>query len=188
MGFTDAPATYLLIAMTCAISAYALFVDHKFLYASVFEVRAIRERHEWWRLISCCFLHGSPLHLAVNMLSLFFLGPSVEYVLGTSAFLIVYFGSQLAAMGLALAVKWNQPDYSALGASGAVSGVVLSFCTFAPFATLYFMALIPVPAFVVAILYLAYTTLVMRRESNIAHEAHLGGALGGILLTLLLSA
>ena len=186
MELSLAPAAYTLIAINCALSAYGLFVDRKFLYQFVFEVKAIRERHEWWRLVTCSFLHGSPFHLLVNMLSLYLLGPSVEYVLGTTGFLLVYFGSQLAAMGLSLAIKWNQLDYSALGASGAVSGVVLSFCTFAPMQTLYVMGLVPVPAFAVAIVYIAYTSFVMRGESNIAHEAHLGGAVGGILLTLML--
>lgn len=182
------PAVLALIVINCAVSIYALYGDRKFLHQSLFSIKRVRRHHEWYRLITAGFLHGSPFHLFVNMLSLFLLGPAVEYVMGTVNFLIIYFGSQLAAKGFSLVTKWNEPDYSSLGASGAVSGVVLSYCTFAPFSMLYFLGLVPVPAIVVAVGYIAYSSFVMNRESNIAHEAHLGGTIGGVIITLLLPA
>lgn len=186
LDFSLAPAVWTLIAVNCVVSVYAMYAAPDFFKQSMFSIRHIRERNQWYRLVTAGFLHGSPLHLFVNMFSLYIFGPTVEMVLGTATFLIVYFGSLLAADAFSLAFKWKEPEYNAVGASGAVSGVVLSYCTFAPFENLYFLGIVPIPAIVFAGLYMAYTTFVMNRESRIAHEAHLGGALGGIVLTLLL--
>ncbi|NHK26957.1 rhomboid family intramembrane serine protease [Parvularcula flava] len=187
MGFvTSAPAVFILIAINVVVSLYALYVDQKFLNRCLFSIQRLRRNGEWYRLITASFLHGSILHLLVNMYVLFMFGVAVERELGTTDFLIVYFGSQLAAKGVSLMLNWNKPQYSSLGASGAVSGVLLSYCTFAPFSMLYFLGVVPVPAIAVAVIYILYSRIVMNRKSNVAHEAHLGGAIGGIVLTILL--
>jgi membrane associated rhomboid family serine protease len=186
LGASYTPLVYALIVANVLISFYALYVDQRFLRQSVFNMEAVLKKRQYHRIITSGFLHGSPLHLLFNMLSLYFLGPAVEARLGTANFAVLYFGSQLTAMGLTMLVKRDEMDYSSLGASGAVSGVVLAFCTFAPFSMLYLFGIVPIPAIGVAVFYLAYSTFVMNRESKIAHEAHLGGGLGGVLITLFL--
>ncbi len=184
---SDTPLVYALIAANVLISCYALYVDQNFLQQSLFNIGAVVKKKQYYRIITSGFLHGSPMHLAFNMLTLFFLGPAVENTLGTLNFFFVYFGSQLTAIAASYLAKRHDMNYSSIGASGSVSGIVLSYCTFAPFSLLYFFGVIPLPAIVVAIGYIIYSMVLMRRDGKIAHEAHLGGALGGALITLLLS-
>ena len=181
------PLTHALILLNVLISFYALYSDQGFLKQSVFSIEAVLKKKQYYRIITSSFLHGSPMHLLFNMFSLYFLGPAVELTLGTINFAIVYFGSQLAAMAMTILMKRKQMDYTSLGASGAVSGVVLAYCTFAPFSLLYLFGLVPIPAIGVAVIYIAYSMFVMGKESKIAHEAHLGGAIGGALITLFLT-
>ncbi|MEX0748047.1 MAG: rhomboid family intramembrane serine protease, partial [Rhodothermales bacterium] len=108
-------------------------------------------------------------------------------------FLILYFGSELAAHGLSLFLHRDRADYAAVGASGAVSGVLFGFCLFEPFEKIYiFFIPIGIPAILFAVLYVLVSMYAMRHAQEggmtggIAHEAHLGGAVGGLLLTILL--
>ncbi len=186
LEFSDTPLVYALLVVNILASIYA-FIDNRFLAQSVFHVGAIRAGKQYHRIITSAFLHGSAMHLAFNMLTLLFMGPAVEYTIGTQNFFLVYTGSLLTSAGVSLLARRNDPDYSSLGASGAISGVVLSFCTFAPFKMLYFFSLIPIPAIVFAIGFIGYSAVAMKNNDRIAHEAHLGGALGGAIITFMLS-
>ena len=126
--------------------------------------------------------------VAKNMMTLFFFGPVVEKTLGTDGFLVVYFGAVLTSGIVSFYVNRNRPDYSSLGASDGVLGVLLSFCMFYPLSPIYIMFLpIGIPAILFAVLFVAISAGMMGREGNrIAHEGHLGGALAGIVLTILM--
>ena len=148
--------------------------------------RAVRER-EWSRWLTAGFVHTGFGHLAFNMITLFFFGPFMEQTLGSLPFMGVYLGSELTANALTWWRYRDDPAYSAVGASGAISGVLFSFCLFQPFAMLGVMFVIPMPAIVFAPLYIAFSVYLARSgRGRIAHEAHIGGALGGLLLTVLL--
>jgi membrane associated rhomboid family serine protease len=127
------------------------------------------------------------MHLLFNMITLFYFGPEIEGVVGPWRFLAIYLGSELTANALTYWKYRDRPEYSAVGASGAISGVLFSFCLFAPFAMLGIMFIIPMPAILFAVLYVGLSIYASKREvGRVAHEAHLGGALGGLALTLLL--
>jgi len=187
VSFADAPAAYALILVTVAISLYA-FSDRAFLNQFVFEVRAVRDLKQHYRIITSSFLHNGGWHLSFNVLTLFFFGPVVEQTLGRLGFLVVYFGAVIASGLVSLAVNRNNPEYASLGASDGASGVVLSFCCFYPLAPIYVMFLpVGIPAILYgAIFILISATLVDRPNRVIAHEAHLAGALAGAFLTLLM--
>jgi membrane associated rhomboid family serine protease len=86
-----------------------------------------------------------------------------------------------------LYTKRHNPTYRALGASGATCGIVFAFCLFAPFAGLYiFFAPVAVPALLYAVLFVTYSSYFSGGGDGIAHEAHIGGAVGGVVLTVLL--
>ncbi|HET6566853.1 MAG TPA: rhomboid family intramembrane serine protease, partial [Rhodothermales bacterium] len=136
-------------------------------------------------------------HLLFNMLTLYFFGPVMEQLLGSIPFYILYFGSELTAHLFSLYMNRNNPNYAAIGASGAVSGVVFAFCLVSPFTPLFlFFIPIPIPAIVFALLYVLGSIYAMRVSrgggagsgfvSGIAHEAHIGGAIGGVVLAILL--
>ena len=182
------PVTSLLIAANVIASLYALS-NAAFMDKNLFHVGPIRARGEWHRMVTSGFLHGGFLHLFVNMYVLFMFGGFVERSLGTTAYLIVYFAALLGGNAWALLENKNKPSYRALGASGATSGIVMSFILFRPFEPLMIFP-IPffMPAVVIGLLFVVGSAILAQRENKtIGHEAHLGGALSGILVTILVA-
>ncbi|WP_018148909.1 rhomboid family intramembrane serine protease [Henriciella marina] len=180
------PATLTLIAINVAASIYG-WLNQKFLLANLFHIEPIREKNEYHRLITSGFLHGGVFHLLINMFVLFQFGRFIEYQLGTLSFLFVYFAALLGGNLWALLENFRAPDYRALGASGATSGMILSFCLFQPFAMLLFF-IIPMPAIVFGILFIGISTVLAQRENRIiGHEAHLGGAIAGLIATIVVA-
>ncbi len=182
----EAPVTLLLLAANIGVGLYALASNPALIGRLAFRPYGFAHRGEYGRLLTAGFVHGSLGHLAVNMLTLFFFGPVIEGVLGPAKFVAVYFGSEIAANVATLVKHRDDPGYSAVGASGAISGVVFSFCLFAPLELLYLFFAIPIPAILFAVLYVGFSVYASQQGGGrIAHEAHLGGALGGVVLTLL---
>ena len=181
--FSQFPATLTLIGANILASLYA-WSNPAFMMGNLFHVAAIRERREWHRMITAGFLHGGVFHLFINMFVLFQFGGFIESILGTPRFLIVYFAALIGGNLWAYLENYRNPDYRALGASGGTSGIILSFCLFAPFAMLYFIV-IPMPAVVFAILFIVISAILAQRENRvIGHEAHIGGGLAGLLATI----
>ena len=187
MDLLAAPLTYALLAANIIASLIA-FGDERFLTKGLFIVGPILGDKQYYRMISSGFLHGSQTHLFINMITLFFFGPSLEGILGTVLFAAVYFISLLGGSLWSLMENRRNPRYSALGASGAISGVLISFSLFAPFSTLLLFFVLPMPAIVFTALYISYSMYasVYQKTSRIGHDAHLGGALAGGLATILL--
>jgi membrane associated rhomboid family serine protease len=139
------------------------------------------------RMISSGFLHADWVHLGFNMYALFLFGDIVSKILGTPNFLIIYFGSLLAGSLYTFYYHKNEPYYSAIGASGAVSGIVYASILLFPDMQLLLFFAIPVPGYVFGVGYLLYSIYGMRKQlGNIGHAAHLGGTIGGFTITLLL--
>ena len=122
------------------------------------------------------------------MYALYLFGDIVNARMGTVGFLIIYFGSLLAGSLYSFAYHKNELFYSAVGASGAVSGIVYSCIMLYPQMQLGLILIpIPIPGYIFGVAYLLYSIYGMRnRVGNIGHSAHLGGAIGGYSLTLLL--
>ena len=180
------PVTLALLAANVIASIYALS-NRDFFEQNVFWIGPIRKEKDWYRFLTSAFLHVNTTHLLLNMLTLYFFGPTLEAILGTGGFILVYFGALLAGNTWEYVDNIDKPDYRAVGASGAVSGIILSFCVFQPFALLGIMFIIPMWAIVFGVLYIGISFALSRRENTmIAHGAHLGGALAGVGLTLLL--
>ncbi len=190
LGMIDAPITYALLALNIVISGYAFYVDKGLIERYSLHVGSILRNKEYYRLISSGFLHADPFHILFNMLTLFYFGPNIEAAIGSFGFGIVYFGSLIISGAIAVYVKRHSWNYSAIGASGAVTGIVFSFCLFWPTAKLYlFFIPVGIPAFIFAVIYTVYSMYAMNDRQaggRIAHEAHLGGALGGVILTIFL--
>ncbi|MEQ9316945.1 MAG: rhomboid family intramembrane serine protease [Henriciella sp.] len=182
--FTLFPATLTLIAINIAASLYA-FANPKFLMGNLFWVQGVRERREYHRFLTAGFLHGGVFHLLINMFVLFQFGRIIEDILGTPKFLIVYFAALIGGNFWAYLENFRKPDYRALGASGATSGIILSFCLFLPFAQLLFFV-IPMPAVVFAVAFIGISIMLAQNENRvIGHEAHIGGALFGLVATMI---
>jgi membrane associated rhomboid family serine protease len=183
-----APASFCLLAATILTSVAAFLSPELWRYLALEPYRMVRER-QYHQIITSGFVHADLMHLMFNTITFFFFGPSLEAEhLGGQHFLIVYLVSLVVGSLYPLIKFRNDPDYRAIGASGAVSGIVFSYCLFNPLATFYVFFAIPMPAFLFAILYVIYSAYSMRRrQDNIGHEAHLAGAIAGLITTLLLS-
>ncbi len=140
------------------------------------------------RMVTSGFLHVDLSHLLFNMITLYFFANVVISWFGPSKFLIIYFISLVAGSLLALFFHNDEPQYSAVGASGAVTGILYSAILLQPGMDLYLMFIpIPIPAYILGIGYLLYSIYGMRtRLGNIGHTAHFGGAIGGFAITLML--
>lgn len=190
--FSETPVTLLLLLVNVLVSGYALLADPSLVDRLAFKPRAILQQRQYQRLVTGGFVHVGLGHLLFNMITLYFFGRLLELILGPGSFLLLYFGSLLAAHGLTLYLHRNNAQYAAVGASGAVSGVVFAFCLFYPFEMIYVFFAVPIPAILFAVIYVFGSIYAMRQarergvSGGIAHEAHLGGALGGVLLTVLL--
>lgn len=139
------------------------------------------------RMLTSGFLHVDISHLFLNMFTLYFFAPVVISWFGSIKFLIIYLVSLIAGSLLALVFHKDEPYYSAVGASGAVMGVLYAAILLNPDMQLGIMFIpIPLPAYVLGIAYLLYSIWGMKsRMGNIGHTAHFGGAIGGYATTLL---
>ena len=180
------------IATLIIIGANVLFSFRGFNDFSLFEkykfnIAGIR-RGEQIRMISSGFLHADFSHLLFNMLTLYFFADVVIITLGVFPFVLVYFASLLFGNILSYYFHKDEFHYSAIGASGAVMGVLYSAILLYPDMGLYlFFIPIPIPAWIFGILYLLYSIYGMKKSlGNIGHDAHFGGAIAGYVLTLLL--
>ena len=178
--------TFIFIVINVIVSIKG-FNDLNFFERYKFNVGSII-RGEHFRIISSAFLHADFTHLAFNMLTLFFFGPVVAQYLGAFNFILIYFASLIFGNLLSLYFHKNEYWYSAIGASGAVTGILYAAILMFPTMPLYlFFIPIPIPAYIVGIGYLLYSIYGMKnRTSNIGHDAHFGGAVGGYLITLIL--
>ena len=172
------------IIVANVLMSYKGFNDLAFFRKYEFHVGSIRSG-EQIRMLSSGFLHVDMMHLAFNMLTLWFFAPVVLNWLGNFSFALVYFGSLVFGSLLTMFFHKNDYSYRAVGASGAVTGVLYSAILLQPDMMLGIFFVIPMPAYVFGILYLLYSIYGMRaKNDNIGHTAHFGGAMGGYLITL----
>ncbi len=173
-----------IIAVTVLIS-YKGFNDLSFFRKFEFHVGSIL-KGEQIRMISSGFLHVDMGHLFFNMVTLWFFAPLVLVYLGNWTFVLVYMGSLIFGNLLTLLFNKNNYSYRAVGASGAVTGVLYSAILLQPDMMLGLFFVIPIPAYLFGILYLLYSIYGMKsKNDNIGHSAHFGGAVGGYVITLI---
>ncbi|WP_275315298.1 rhomboid family intramembrane serine protease [Tenacibaculum bernardetii] len=140
------------------------------------------------RMLTSGFLHVDWMHLGFNMYALYLFGKVVVVNFGTPYFLLIYVGSLVAGSLYSLYQHKEELYYSAVGASGAVSGVIFSSIMLNPDMELIMLPIpIPLPGYIFGIGYLLYSIYGMKNQvGNVGHSAHLGGAIGGYVLTILL--
>lgn len=185
--------TILIIAITAIVSLRG-FNDYNLFERFKFQPQAITRGKQYDRLLTSGFLHVDMTHLIFNMLTLFFFNNIVilffarlfnDVSTRSVVFAILYL---LAIMGgnlLALVFQRNNSFYSAVGASGGVMGVVMAAIVIAPNDLMIYGV---IPGWLYAILYLGYSVYgVQKQLGNIGHEAHIGGAIVGIIVPLILA-
>ena len=175
------------IIVANVVVSYKGFEDQLFFEKYKFNVGSIR-RGEHLRMFNSGFLHLDTTHLLMNMITLYFFANVVLEGLGNFNFTLIYLASLLFGNLLSLYFHKDEYWYSAIGASGAVTGVLYAAILLRPEMSLYmFFIPVPIPSYIVGIGYLLYSIYGMKKRiSNIGHDAHFGGAVGGFVLTLIL--
>jgi membrane associated rhomboid family serine protease len=172
----------LLILVTVVVS-YAGFrypgVEEKY----IFRPESILADKEYYRLVTSAFLHAGWGHLLWNMVGLYLFGGTLEWALGRTNFLLVYFGSVIGGNLLSLYVHRHH-DYLAYGASGGVCGVIFAYILLFPGAGISLYFAVPIPGWLYAIGFMVGSFVALKQaKDNIGHDAHLGGAIVGLLIT-----
>ncbi|MEG0925149.1 MULTISPECIES: rhomboid family intramembrane serine protease [Chryseobacterium] len=173
-----------IMAITCIFS-YMGFNNTSLFEKYKFNVGAIAHKKEYIRLISSAFLHADFMHLFFNMLSLYFFQGVVIHFFGEIGFLIIYFGSMILGNLFSLQIYQKQPWYSAIGASGAVSGIIFASIAMAPNE----ISVNFLPGWLFGTLYFGYSVYMMlnpKQWDNLGHAAHLGGAFFGLVYSIVM--
>ncbi len=181
-----APVTLLLIAVNLAVSfrAFSRMRGDHVTEDFLFMPEEVQNGRNLSGMLLSQFAHADIAHLLFNMMTLYFFGPVVEEFLGPVKMLIIYVLAAVGSTLLTFFVHRNTPGYRALGASGAVSGVLFAAIVLEPRMDVAFFFLpvgIPAPAFAIGYV-LVSIWAAKRRLGNVGHEAHIGGALTGLIL------
>jgi rhomboid protease GluP len=164
------------ILITICVFIFLICLDNKTLFYSLANSRMYVQHGEWWRLITCAFLHGSIIHLLCNMYSLYIIGSQLEGFIGKAKFIFVYFVSALTGSLMSIVFSTS---YS-VGASGAIFGLMGSLLYFGYHYRLYLSSVIKTQIIPLIILNLLLGFVI----PNVDNMAHIGGLIGGYLSTM----
>lgn len=143
---------------------------------------------EWWRIFTANFLHYGWFHLMVNMLGLYFLGPTVELSLGKIRYLLVYFFSGCGAMLLIawLFLQWDQINTLVVGASAAIMGLLGAMAAIFLQDWLRSRNSLAIRRFIILILIIGLQFLIDYTTPHISLMSHLIGLILGFISGLFL--
>lgn len=171
----------LLILLLTFIASYQGFKNPSYLDQYAFRVADIRYGHQYYRLVTSGFLHTGWWHLLLNVLTFYCFSSSVEYLVGYRDFLLLYAASLVGGNLFSLLLHRDESDYSAVGASGAISGLVFAAIALYPGMEVGLLGVF-MPGWLYGMLYVVFSAYgITVRRDNIGHDAHLGGGLVGLL-------
>lgn len=186
--------TLILIIITVLISWQA-FNNPSLRAQLIFSPVAVKQRGEYYRFLTHGFIHGDFQHLLFNMYALYIFGGTVEQIfsnylfgpaLGNLMYLVFYLSAIVAASIPDYLRHQNNHAYASLGASGGVSAILWPFIMMAPWNWFIFP---PLPAILLGIAYIAYSHYADKAgRDNIGHNAHLWGAIFGLVAYVVLCA
>jgi len=181
-----------LLIVVIVVTSMAGFNNPGLIDKYKFNAWSIIHKKEYYRLITHGFFHGGWTHLLINMFVLWSFSDAVIYYFRMSInwnssvlFLIFFFSSLIVSSLYSLVKERNNPYYSAIGASGAISGVIFITILYAPYQIIY-LYFIPVPGIILGVGYLIYSGIMSRKNiDNVGHDAHFWGAVYGFIFPVL---
>jgi membrane associated rhomboid family serine protease len=182
----DSSGILLILIVLNVLVSIKGFNDYSFFRKYQFHMGSIQSG-EQYRMLTSGFLHADMAHLAFNMLALYSFADVVLQLMGTFSFVLIYFASLLFGNMLTVFFHKNNYNYTAVGASGAVTGIIFSAILLFPNLPINILFIpIDIPGYIFGVIYLLYSIYGMKANSdNIGHTAHIGGAIGGYVFTLL---
>jgi membrane associated rhomboid family serine protease len=182
-----------IIIIITSILSIAGFTNQKVIDDLIFYPPAISKRKQWYRFITCGFIHADVFHLLFNMYAFYAFGRAVETYFqdpqlfgeyGKLLYILLYVSSLIVCLLPSYLRNTDNYYYKSLGASGAVAAVVFVFIAIKPMSEIGLIILpgVGIPAFVFAILYLVISAYLDKRGGgNINHSAHLWGSIYGLI-------
>jgi len=173
-----------IIVITACVSIYAMKRPGVLNKLMLSPYKVVHDK-EYYRILTHGFIHSGGMHLAINLFVLWEFGRVVEVEFGES-FPFLYFGAIIIASIPAITKHKNNRSYNSLGASGAVSAILMAFIVAHPSHTLLLFFVIPIPAILAGLLFFIFErTMQKKGGTGIAHDAHLYGAGFGLIYALI---
>ena len=178
----------LFLIVTNFLFSYRGFKDQSFFYKFRFQVEQVMIYKDYKRLFTSGFLHIGWSHLIFNMIALYFFSGSLEQLVGSAEFMLIYVSGLIGGNLMSLLVHKNNSTYSSVGASGAVFSTMFSAIALIPGMSIgIFFLPISFPGWLFGLIYVLVSIYgIKSRSDNIGHDAHLGGALTGMMVAILL--
>ena len=177
----------LAILIVTLLVSYQGFRNPEYLDRYAFRVKDILYGRQYYRLLTSGLLHTGWPHLLMNVLTFYCFSSVVEMLVGYRNYAIIYFASLLGGNLLALLLHRRDSEYTAVGASGAISGLVFAAIALLPGAQVGYPGVLMVPGWLYGLLYVVFCAYgITKRLGNIGHDAHLGGGLVGLLTVVLM--
>ena len=178
----------LLLIIVNVFVSYKGFKDRAFYHRYSFEIDKVLVYKDYKRILTSGFLHTGWLHLIFNMLSLYAFSTGIEFILGEVSFLLIYFIGIAGGNLFSLFIHRNHNEYSSVGASGGVCAVIFASIALLPQLEIgFFLLPLSIPAWIFGLIYVLFSIYGIRsNRDNIGHEAHLAGAVLGMLIALII--
>ena len=162
------------------ISCVLIFIFQNFFDLTIFSFIPSLALSMPWQFVTAIFLHANFPHLFFNMFALFLFGPYLENLIGSKRFLLVYFISGIFG-NLAFFLLDPYSKIPAVGASGAIYGILGTLAILQPYQIIY-LYYVPVPMILAAILWFIISVIgILGPPTSIGHQAHLAGLLFGFV-------
>ena len=162
--------------LTCIVFFVFQNITELWIFLAFFPIMAFKTP---WIFVTSVFLHADLSHLFFNMLALFFFGTSLERLIGGKAFAVLFLTAGIIG-NIGYLITNTNPYIPAIGASGAIYGVIGALAILEPFSLVYVYGLLPLPMIVAAVIWVLLDFVGLFTPSGTAHGAHLGGVVVGV--------